>query len=196
MSETLFAALWKTKTPEEFVENYLIPALQHKRLPGIRKVYDHFSGGKEPHMLNALMDSLPREGYSAIAFVNRANNRQICYFRIGRTAYNRPFPEGIKYERPHGKLFENARFKLSISDFENAANATGLDESFTPGEVPVTYQRLKIPRMLLEHHNWANRLSSPPKGIGPGTINVELSESSYKKLQALDDIETFFHRYF
>lgn len=191
----MFAAMWKSRSPEEFVEKYLLKGLAVRQLPDAR-VVSLKMGGKQPAGIDKLMASLGRGDYHRIAFINKADSKKICYFQIEKTDYKNPrikdrYPRSL----PKIRLFKESIIHVGEDDFNRAVARTGEKVFPHPGRGGSVSHLLLIPRKLVDHGEWGKKIVEPPPGIQPGALNILLERGVFEKLEGHQRIEQFLNKY-
>ncbi len=192
MSETLFLALAKSKTPEEFVEKFVLRGLNNRHLPSVRS---HWATSKTKQAkLDAFLRSLGKGDYTHLIFVDATDKGRKASFTIGRTLLGDQEKIAKKSGQPlpHAKIFSaGTLFHVGVRDYQNAATKVG--ETTTPHSDGQTISRqILIPKKLLEHGIWAQRLIQDPK---KEQICVMLEPGVFDKMEALSDADIFMRRY-
>jgi len=194
MSETLFVAMRATRTPEEFVERFVLPGLAVRDLPDARKIWTGMTG-RPPAGIDRIMSSLGKGQYHSIMFVNEADPRRVCNVGIGYSRYTDPQLIARRGTRssPQAKVFSKPFFYVRSDDFDRAAETAGTASTRHPGRSGSISVDLLIPRKAVDHDEWTPRLSEI-EGAGM-SIQVVLKPEAFQKLEAHQRKESFLREY-
>ncbi|MBI5224967.1 hypothetical protein HY989_03780 [Candidatus Micrarchaeota archaeon] len=193
MSLTLLAAMAKSKSPEIFVEKFLLPALRTRKIPSAMV---SLRGGKPPEKLIEFNEKLGKGDYAQITFVDRNDPRRVCYLKISRMELKRPSDDPNRKEpTPTAKLFKKPYFYVGREDFANAIKKTGVERLRFNGKISKTSSAVLFPRKLLEHGEWIANLRETQRTRLENSIDVLIDPKVYEKLESHERIENFFHEY-
>ncbi len=193
MSLTLLAAMAKSKSPEFFVEKFLLPALRTRKLPDAEMA---LTGGKPPKGLTKFKENLGKGDYAQITFVDRENPRKVCYLTINIKEFdNINQAPNRRQPLPLAKVFKRPLFKLSTADFNSAIEKTGEARDEIRGIVPKTFRSILIPKKLIDHGTWSANLRESTASLRSKAIDVLLDSNVFSKLEAHEKVELFLHEY-
>lgn len=186
MSLTLLAAMKRCKTPEEFIERFVLKASSRKG-----------TKGRTSLQLPGLVKKARFEkGYfTGINFINKAKPEQFCGFQITQTVLRDPKKieaRGIAVKQPYVQIFNEQFFRISNQDWKRAERMVGVAEESHPHERGSISRDLLIPRSAIAH--WKVKIITTRTGQKKAV--VELNENVYSQLNNIDQAHQNMGRYF
>lgn len=209
MSLILLYGMRTSRSPEDFIRNYLLPGLRERRLPGVelfepkqlsggvgRRLEDPVSAATPSvNKMKAALKSLSGERYHLINLVNKADLKQFFPLSIGRTVYT---DERILERRgqplPKFKI-RSAFCHLHQKDYDHAAKFLGELESVHPGEGGSISYDLKVPREAIDHDDWSPRIEENAVSRAGGKMDVFVEREVFNELAEHVGNESFLHDY-
>ncbi|MFH1240411.1 MAG: hypothetical protein V1672_04280 [Candidatus Diapherotrites archaeon] len=186
MSLTLLAAMKRCKTPEEFIERFVLKTSSRKGTKGETSL----------QLLGLVKNAKFEKGYfTDIAFTNKAKPNQICNLQITQTVLTDPEKirvRGTAVKQPYVKIFNNQFFRISNQDWKRAERIVGVAKTKHPHEGGSISRDLLIPKSAIAHWNVKERTTK----TGRKQAVVELNENVYSKLNNLDQAHSNMGNYF
>ncbi|MBI5061555.1 MAG: hypothetical protein HZB67_04550, partial [Candidatus Aenigmarchaeota archaeon] len=194
MSETLLAAMKKSKSPEEFVERFLLPALERRRIPSARTVFSKMAG-RPPQKLNEFTDSLEKGGVHYITFVDESNPEKHCFFQIKKEyAAENGLVKKEGHRQPQATLGNAVFFHVGENDFTLAASKTGTRD-FIPPKRDMVRASIFFPLKLFQREGWVEKVKASPGLLEKGNAEVSVNTKTFRKLENTINAWQFVYRY-
>jgi|GEM_PF-3786948 len=169
MTHAIFEAMRASRTPEDFIRNHLLPALQQKRF-------------HEARSSNTVQREETGE-FDGIVFC--CDNKSLI-MTIGQRQ------KGIG-EKDARLQVGNAFASVDQNAFDNAKSAYGFQAKADPHEGSSVH-RIRIPYSAIMHGEWTSRIVTD-KRIPEGRIKVQVNSDVFEELSHHEQAEEFLNRY-